>query len=250
MTTNAAIDTVQTADAPGHLLVRRLGRREYLPTWEAMQCLTLARDPGTPDELWLVEHPPVFTLGRNGKREHVLDPGAIPVIDTDRGGQVTYHGPGQLVVYPLLDLARLGLGVRDLVDRLEEALIGVLALYGVDAERRPGAPGVYVAGRKIAAVGLRIRKGCSYHGLSFNVDMDLAPFARINPCGYRDLAVTQLRDEGGPGKIDEVAAALVKGLAAALGYATWEETDVGPASRPPVTGVRASQRKVQHARLR
>lgn len=161
-----------------------------------MQDFTEQRTAATADELWFLEHPPVFTLGRNGKEEHLLDPGTIPVIRVDRGGQVTYHGPGQLVVYTLLDLRRRQLGVQSLVNRLEQAVIDLLAAQAVPAHRRAGAPGVYVEGRKIAALGLRVRRGCSFHGLSLNVDMDLAPFARINPCGYRDLEVTQLADLG------------------------------------------------------
>jgi lipoyl(octanoyl) transferase len=180
------------------LVVRRLGREDYTTVWHCMQDFTAGRTPSTPDELWLVEHPPVYTLGRNGKREHVLDPGAIPVIPTDRGGQVTYHGPGQVVAYCLMDLARRGMGVRALVTHLEGAVIDVLAACGIPAAGRRDAPGVYVDGRKIAAIGLRIRRGCSYHGLSLNVDMDLTPFNGINPCGYAGLPVTQLRDEGGP----------------------------------------------------
>lgn len=178
------------------LLIRRLGRTEYTPAWRAMQAFTAARGADTADELWLVEHSPVFTLGQAGKREHLLDPGAIPVIPVDRGGQVTYHGPGQVVVYALLDLRRRGYGVKTLVQRLEQTVIDLLADHAVTAVRSPGAPGVYVDGAKIAALGLRIRNQCSYHGLSLNVDMDLAPFGRINPCGYPGLAVTQTRDLG------------------------------------------------------
>lgn len=221
------------SDTPGPLVVRRLGHREYGPVWAAMQRLTQARGARDPDELWLVEHPPVFTLGRNGKREHVLAPGAVPVVDTDRGGQVTYHGPGQLVAYPLLDLARLGLGVRELVTRLEGAVIELLAGFRIRGQRREGAPGVYVAGRKVAAIGLRIKRGCSYHGLSLNVAMDLVPFTRIHPCGYRDLAVTQLCDEGGPDRLDEVADALVTRLVPALGYTAWDETHTAPLRSAP-----------------
>lgn len=176
----------------GELTVRRLGQCEYDPIVAGMREFTEMRTSATGDEVWLVEHPPVFTLGRAALAEHVLDPGPIPVVRTDRGGQVTYHGPGQLVIYPLLDLRRYGLGIRHFVHLLEECVIELLAGYGIGAERRPGAPGVYVAGEKIAALGLRVRRGCSYHGVSLNVDMDLAPFARINPCGYPDLRITQL----------------------------------------------------------
>ncbi len=161
-----------------------------------MQAFTAARGPDTPDELWLLQHPPVFTLGQAGRREHILADIGVPIVAIDRGGQVTYHGPGQVIVYVLLDLKRRGYGVKALVTRLEQAVIDVLAGFGVAAARRAGAPGVYVNGAKIAALGLRIRNGCSYHGLSLNVDMDLAPFAAINPCGYAGLAVTQTRDLG------------------------------------------------------
>ena len=175
------------------LRLRRLGRTDYAACLAAMQDFTDRRDAGTPDECWLVEHPPVFTLGLAGKPEHVLDAGDIPVARCDRGGQVTYHGPGQVVLYTLLDLKRADLGVKALVSALEQAVIDLLALFGIAGERRPGAPGVYVADAKIAALGLRVRRGCCYHGLSLNVAMDLAPFGRINPCGYAGLAVTDLR---------------------------------------------------------
>jgi lipoyl(octanoyl) transferase len=174
------------------LLVRRLGLRDYEPVWRAMQEFTDQRDVDTPDELWLVEHPPVFTQGQAGRAEHVLAPGDIPVIQVDRGGQVTYHGPGQIVAYPLIDISRLQLGVRALVKGIEQAVIDVLKSYGVDAQLVAGAPGVYVEGVKIASLGLRIRRGKSFHGLAFNVDMDLEPFQRINPCGYKGLQVTNL----------------------------------------------------------
>ena len=176
------------------LRLRLRGTVDYAACLAEMQTFTDQRDAGTPDELWLVEHPPVFTLGLAGKPEHVLDAGDIPVVRCDRGGQVTYHGPGQVVLYALLDLTRAGLGVKALVTTLEQAVIDLLADLDIGAERRPGAPGVYVAGAKIAALGLRVRRGCCYHGLSFNVAMDLSPFARINPCGYAGMAVTQLRD--------------------------------------------------------
>jgi lipoyl(octanoyl) transferase len=182
-----------------------------------MQSLTDARGPEAPDQLWLVEHDPVFTLGQAGKPEHVLLPGDIPVLRVDRGGQVTYHGPGQLVAYPLLDLRRLGLGVRELVCRIEQATIDSLAEWGIRGERVPGAPGIYVDGAKVMALGLRVRRGCSFHGLAFNVAMDLSPYARINPCGYQGLAVTQLLDLGGPSTLDATAAVLVPALARAFG---------------------------------
>jgi lipoyl(octanoyl) transferase len=186
-------------------LVRTLGLVDYEPTWRAMQRFTETRDATTPDEIWLLEHPPVFTLGLNGNPAHVLAPGDIPVMHIDRGGQVTYHGPGQLVVYPLIDLKRARLGIRDLVCALEQSVIDTLAAYGIDAAARRGAPGVYVAGRKIASVGLRVRRGCTYHGLAFNVRMDLEPFRRINPCGYAGLEVTQVADLGGPSEVEAVA---------------------------------------------
>lgn len=177
-------------------ITRHLGRADYEPTWRAMREFTDRRTPDTPDELWLVEHPPVFTLGQAGRHEHVLADIGIPVIAIDRGGQVTYHGPGQVLAYVLLDLKRRGYGVKELVRRLEQAVIDLLAAQGVTGERLAGAPGVYVAGAKVAALGLRIRNGCSYHGLALNVDLDLAPFRAINPCGYEGLAVTRLRDLG------------------------------------------------------
>ena len=201
-----------------NLVVRRLGRRDYTLTWHAMQQFTAQRAADSPDEIWLVEHPPVYTQGLNGKAEHLLTPGTIPVVQTDRGGQVTYHGPGQLLAYVLADLTRKGWGVRDLVSRLEQAVIDLLHDYGITAVARRDAPGVYVDGAKIAALGLRVKRGCSYHGLSFNVDMDLEPFSRINPCGYAGLPVTHLRALGGPADLTEVAEVLLKHLCARLGY--------------------------------
>lgn len=177
-------------------VIKHLGCVDYEPTWRAMQAFTAARGPDTPDEIWLLEHPPVFTLGLAGKREHILQTTDIPIIPIDRGGQVTYHGPGQVVAYLLLDLKRRGYGVRELVARMEQAVIDLLAVYAVTAERRERAPGVYVAGKKIAALGLRIKHGMSYHGLALNVDMDLTPFTHINPCGYAGLEATQLKDLG------------------------------------------------------
>ena len=173
---------------------RDLGLSEYLPTWQAMRDFTQARTATTPDEIWYLQHPPVFTLGLNGKQEHLLQPGDIPVINIDRGGQVTYHGPGQLVVYLLLDLHRRQSGVKPLVQQMEQAVIDLLAEYRLPGERMTGAPGIYVNGSKIAALGLRIRRGLSYHGLALNVKMDLSPFRHINPCGYADMPVTQLAD--------------------------------------------------------
>ncbi len=175
-----------------NIIVRNLGLVDYMETWQAMKDFTKTRDSDTPDELWLLEHHPVFTQGQAGKTEHLLNPGSIPVVQTDRGGQVTYHGPGQLVVYCLLDLKRLGLCIRDLVTLLETTVIEFLAEHNIDAKARADAPGVYIDNAKIASVGLRVSRGCTYHGLSFNLDMDLEPFARINPCGLVGINVTQL----------------------------------------------------------
>ncbi|MGA9422448.1 MAG: lipoyl(octanoyl) transferase LipB [Rhodanobacteraceae bacterium] len=199
------------------LLVRRLGRQPYAPVWQAMQAFTDRRDAHTADELWVLEHDPVFTLGQAGRWEHVVAPGDIPVLAVDRGGQVTYHGPGQIVGYPLLDLRRLGIGVRELVGRIEQAIIETLERWNIVAERRDGAPGVYVGGSKIAALGLRVRRGCTFHGLAFNVAMDLEPFQRINPCGYQGLQVTQVLDLGGPGSLAAVQDVLIGELARAFG---------------------------------
>jgi lipoyl(octanoyl) transferase len=176
------------------LIIRRLGRVDYLATFAAMQDFTAARGGDPADELWLCEHPPVFTQGLSGKPEHLLKDIGIAVVQIDRGGQITYHGPGQVVAYLLLDLRRRELTVRGLVNRIEQAVIDLLAGYGVNAARLAGAPGVYVGAAKIAALGLRIKRGCSYHGVSLNVDMDLTPYSAINPCGYEGMAVTQLRD--------------------------------------------------------
>jgi lipoyl(octanoyl) transferase len=214
-------------------VVRELGRQPYEPVWRAMQRLTDARGPDTPDELWLVEHDPVFTLGQAGKPEHVLAAGDIPVVQVDRGGQVTYHGPGQIVAYPLVDLRRLGLGVRELVCRIEQAVIDVLAGHGITGARREGAPGIYVDGAKVMALGLRVRRGCSFHGLAFNVAMDLAPYRRINPCGYQGLEVTSVLDLGGPGDPAALKPALVAALSRALGLApafSPEPPDLTPAA--------------------
>jgi lipoyl(octanoyl) transferase len=201
----------------GGAVVRDLGRQSYEPVWRAMQRFTDARNEDTADELWLVEHDPVFTLGQAGKPEHVLMPGEIPVLHVDRGGQVTYHGPGQIVAYPLLDLKRLKIGVRDYVYRIEQALIDTLAEWNIEASRRDGAPGVYVAGAKVAALGIRVRRGCTFHGLAFNVAMDLEPFRRINPCGYEGLQVTSMLDLGGPSSLDAVKPVLLDRLAAQFG---------------------------------
>jgi lipoyl(octanoyl) transferase len=201
-------------------VLKFLGARPYEPTWRAMQAFTDARGPDTPDEIWFLEHPPVFTLGMNGSRAHLLAPGDIPIVQIDRGGQVTYHGPGQLVVYPMLDLRRLGLGVRELVTALESAVIRTAATWNVTAAARRDAPGVYVDGRKLASLGLRIRRGSSYHGLAFNVAMDLEPFQRINPCGFANLEVTDLATLGGSRDVREVARRLAPELLAELGCDT------------------------------
>ena len=199
------------------LIVRRFGLADYQPVWRAMQDFTDRRDGDTVDELWLVEHPSVFTQGQAGKAEHVLAPGDIPVIQVDRGGQVTYHGPGQIVAYPLVDLKRLGVGVREFVRRIEQAIIDVLALYGVNGERIEGAPGIYVDGDKIASLGLRVRRGCTFHGLAFNVEMDLEPFHRINPCGFQDLKVIRLSDLAAL-EFGDVENHLIEAFAKQLGY--------------------------------
>ena len=197
--------------------VRLLGRQPYEPVWRAMQRFTDARQDGTVDELWVVEHDPVFTLGQAGKDEHVLAPGQIPVLHVDRGGQVTYHGPGQIVVYPLLDLRRLGIGVREYVCRIEQAIIDTLLEWNIIGQRREGAPGVYVGDAKIAALGIRVRRGCTFHGLAFNVAMDLEPFQRINPCGYQGLQVTSVLDLGGPSGPEAVQRVLLDELARQFG---------------------------------
>ncbi|NIP16757.1 MAG: lipoyl(octanoyl) transferase LipB [Xanthomonadales bacterium] len=199
------------------MLVRRLGIVDYETVWRAMQAFTDRRTPETSDELWIVQHPPVFTLGQAGRREHVLAPGDIPVLQVDRGGQVTYHGPGQIVAYPLLDIRRLGITVKQLVEAIEEAVIRVVQDYGVTAGRVTGAPGVYVDGEKIAALGLRVRRGRSFHGLAFNIDMDLEPYRRINPCGFEGLRVTQLADLADV-TLPEVEDRLVAAMAGLIGY--------------------------------
>ncbi len=206
-----------TGALPG-LRILDLGVRGYLPVWQRMQAFTDARDAATPDQIWLLEHPPVYTLGQAGRPEHLRSPGDIPVVESDRGGQVTYHGPGQLIAYLLIDLRRRHLGVRALVTLLEESVVELLAGHGIDAAPRPEAPGVYVDGRKIAALGLRVRRGRSFHGLSLNVAMDLEPFRRIDPCGYPGLEVTQLAELGVPADMATVKTELAAILAARLGY--------------------------------
>jgi len=201
-----------------NLIIRHLGHRHYDDIYQAMKKYTEDRSQHSCDEIWLVQHAPVFTLGRQGNVRHILDAGHIPVVHADRGGQVTYHGPGQLVVYLLLDLQRRTLGIRSLVDTLQESAMELLIKYGIKSSTRPNAPGVYVKGRKIASLGLRVRRGCCYHGMSLNVAMDLAPFKRINPCGYAGLEVTQLSDLHGPDEIDRVATDLIDILQRNLVY--------------------------------
>ena len=229
------MDAVGVAEAPAEpraprarpaARLRDLGRQPYEPVWRAMQAFTDARDDDTPDELWLVEHDPVFTLGQAGKPEHVLMAGDIPVLHVDRGGQVTYHGPGQIVLYPLLDLRRLKVGVREYVERIEQAVIDTLAEWNIEGRRRDGAPGVYVNGAKVMALGIRVRRGCTFHGLAFNVAMDLSPYRRINPCGYEGLQVTSVLDLGGPSGMEPVKPVLVAQLARQFGL------DVVPAPPP------------------
>lgn len=200
------------------LVIKHLGRQDYEPIWQAMHNFTDNRKDNTPDEVWLVEHNPVFTQGQAGKAEHLLNTGDIPVVQSDRGGQVTYHGPGQLVAYFLINLRRKKLGVRDLVTHIENLVIHTLKAYNIDAAARPDAPGVYVDGKKICSLGLRIRKGCSFHGLALNVNMDLSPFQRINPCGYAGMEMAQVSQLGGPDNIAQVENKLVEELVALLGY--------------------------------
>ena len=196
------------------LIFRQLGRLEYAPTFAAMQAFTATRDENTPDEIWLCEHPPVFTQGLSGKAEHLIAATKIPVAQVDRGGQITYHGPGQIVAYLMLDLRRRNLKVREFVHQIEQAIIATLAEFGIKSERLTGAPGVYVHGAKIAALGLRIKRGCSYHGLSINVDMDLQPYTAINPCGYAGMAVTQASALSTKASASAVAEALTRQLQA------------------------------------
>jgi len=201
-----------------HLILRQLGRQPYQPTFERMQAFTNERTSDTPDEIWVLEHEPVFTQGQAGKAEHLLNTGDIPVVQVDRGGQVTYHGPGQLVIYLLLDLKRNSLGVRDLVTLMEESVVELLQSYCVEAAPKPDAPGVYVAGRKICSLGLRVRRGCSFHGLALNVDMSLEPFLRINPCGYAGMEMTQLAMFRDKIEISQVAKQLSAILIRRIGY--------------------------------
>jgi lipoyl(octanoyl) transferase len=197
---------------PADIELRSLGRQEFEPTWRAMQRFTEERDADTPDEIWFTEHPPVFTLGQNASHEHLLAPGNIPVVQIDRGGQVTYHGPGQLMIYPLLDLKRLGLHIRGLVTALERSVVDLVREFGLEAAGRRDAPGVYVDGRKLASIGLRVRRGASYHGMALNVDVDLEPFSRINPCGFQGLEMTDLARLGVRHDLPSVAARLQRHL--------------------------------------
>ena len=207
------------------LQIRQLGLQPYDEVWQAMRSFTDQRDEHTEDEIWLVEHPPVFTLGQAGKREHILQVSDIPIVQSDRGGQVTYHGPGQLIAYLMIDLKRKNLGVRDLVTGIESTIIRVLAGYDIASEARKEAPGVYVAGQKVAALGLRVRRGSSYHGLSLNVDMDLSPFSWINPCGYEGLEVTQLQNLGVDESVSTVAQVLINEIQATFRYdsVSWDD---------------------------
>ncbi len=207
------------------LIVRRLGVQSYETIWHAMQNFTNQRNAETPDEIWLVEHHPVYTQGQAGKPEHLLHATSIPVVQSDRGGQVTYHGPGQLVFYPLLDVRRLGIGVRELVTALEQSVIQLLASYHIDAEAKADAPGVYVNNAKIASLGLRIRHGRSFHGLALNVAMDLTPFQHINPCGYAGLAMTQCSSLGGPATVAEAAEGLLQTFTRQLGISQWQDDE-------------------------
>ncbi|MGL4205000.1 MAG: lipoyl(octanoyl) transferase LipB [Aeromonadaceae bacterium] len=209
------------------LIVRHLGVRPYLDTWQAMQRFTDERDGDTPDEIWLLEHEPVYTQGQAGKAEHLLHQSAIPVVQSDRGGQITYHGPGQLIAYLLIDIRRKGLGVRELVTHLERAVITMLEHCHIQANSKPDAPGVYVQGDKIASLGLRIRRGCSFHGLALNVNMDLTPFTHINPCGYAGLAMTQCSALQGPTTVEAAIPLLLAELTRELGYASWIESIEG-----------------------
>jgi len=205
------------------IVVHSSGRQEYEPLWRRMQTFTDERSATTPDEIWFTEHPPVFTLGLNAGREHLLAPGDIPVVQVDRGGQVTYHGPGQLMIYPLIDLKRARLGVRDLVTGLELSVVDLAAQHGIEAIARKDAPGVYVDGRKIASVGLRVRRGASFHGMALNIDVDLEPFSRINPCGYRDLEVTDLRSLGVTTERDAIESRVLELL---LGHLDLQDEEV------------------------
>ncbi|MFC6439890.1 lipoyl(octanoyl) transferase LipB [Bowmanella sp. JS7-9] len=205
-----------SADLTRSVIIRHLGRQPYEPIWQKMQAFTDERDATTPDELWILEHDPVFTQGQAGKAEHILNPGDIPVVQVDRGGQVTYHGPGQLMMYVLLDIRRRKMGVRDLVTALEQSIVTMLAESGIEAYAKPDAPGVYVNEQKICSLGLRIRKGCSFHGLALNVNMPLEPFLRINPCGYAGMQMTDCARLGGPDSIKAASHALLNAFTSLL----------------------------------
>ncbi len=211
---------MNTLDLLKSVIIRQLGMQPYAATFARMQTFTESRTDSTCDEIWLLEHPPVFTQGLAGKAEHVLNPGDIPVVQTDRGGQVTYHGPGQLVGYFLMDMRRLGIGIRRLVTLLETSVIETLAELSIHASPRADAPGVYVDGAKICSLGLRVRRGCTYHGIAFNVNMDLSPFLRINPCGYKDLTVTQVHDLSPGANVAQIANRLIPHLCENFGYTT------------------------------
>lgn len=204
------------------LIVRSLGQQPYVETWEAMKTFTAERDDRVTDELWCLEHPRVYTQGQAGKAEHILAPGDIPVIPVDRGGQVTYHGPGQLVIYLMIDLSRRKLGVRSLVDQIEQAIVRTLAELDIEAAPRPDAPGVYVGESKIASLGLRVRRGCSFHGLALNVAMDMEPFRRINPCGYAGMAMSQVSDFSPGATVDDLERSLAAQLVSGLGASAVE----------------------------
>ncbi|EIQ1513243.1 lipoyl(octanoyl) transferase LipB [Vibrio parahaemolyticus] len=210
------------------LVVKRLGRQDYEPVWKAMHEFTDQRTEETPDEVWLVEHNPVFTQGQAGKAEHLINTGDIPVVQSDRGGQVTYHGPGQLVAYFLINLRRKKLGVRDLVTTIENLVINTLKAYNIDSAARPDAPGVYVDGKKICSLGLRIRKGCSFHGLALNVNMDLTPFLRINPCGYAGMEMVQVSQFNGPSDVETIEKQLIEELVTLLDYERVEFSTEAP----------------------
>lgn len=208
--------------ASNKLIVRDLGLQDFSTVWQAMQDFTANRDDTTADELWCLQHPAIFTMGLNGKKEHLLNINDIPVVNIDRGGQVTYHGPGQLIIYTLIDLKRLNIGVKDLVRYIEESIIQLLQNYDIDATRKENAPGVYVDGKKIAALGLRIKRNKSYHGLSLNIDMDLSPFQQINPCGYAGLDVTQVHDLKPDIDSAKIKTQLLNNLSKLLGYNDYE----------------------------
>ncbi|MCL1478086.1 lipoyl(octanoyl) transferase LipB [Marinobacter sp. M3C] len=210
----------------GHLIVRSLGEQPYLETWHAMQAFTASRDKNSADELWCLQHPAVYTQGQAGKAEHILAPGDIPVVQVDRGGQVTYHGPGQLVIYLLIDLTRSALGIRALVSHIEQSIVNTLAPLGISAAPRADAPGVYVDGAKIASLGLRVRRGCSFHGLALNVAMDMEPFARINPCGYAGMVMCQVQDFAQHATFAQIEQQLAEQLVAALGHSSTGEGSV------------------------